>query len=1299
VFGDNDPALPWEFFDPSNTNLVGTDSISGSLSRDKVGTHAGELVGLYEINTGNLSANNVNYDIQYSIPNDEAHPGEYGYLIITKKDITITAANKTKMYGNNDPALTWTASPSSLTNGENVALGMTGSISRADGQDVGTYSIGQGTLDNANYNITFVDGTFTITPRPIRVRFDDKSKVYGAAEKTLTAYNEVRWNTADLGLVYGDTIASIMTGTAARAVGENVGEYAITHDTMLSNANYTITWVNGKYTITPRPLHLDAADSTKVYGEADPTGMLDWTLATVAAGAEEGLVSPDTDSIITGTAARAAGQNVGDYSITKGTLSAGSNYTLSFSTGKLTITKRPIAIAPDAKSKVYGALNPTSYTYSVVSGSYAYSETSLVGNIAREWGEEVGDYGYILSWSFIYNNPNYSVTIDPTSTNKFSITKRDITITSDDDTKQYGQSDPSFTYTFTTAGLSTYGYLPNGQYVYFHGALSRADREDVGAWDIEQGTLYPGLSTDTIDNWNVTFVKGKLTITKRDLDVYAADQEKIYGDEGYPDNSVSLDEGALAFDDAIDGASFAYNVASPTDAGTYDIIPSAATFSSGQASNYNITYHKGTLTINKRVVHMAVANKEKFYGENDPTDFTITAVTGVDHEGFVGEDSGSGTPGREPGNNVGDYNYTVGTLSGGSNYTIILDSGKLTIKKLVVKIQPKANQEKTYGDLDPTYTYSTDIPLPYGESLNGTLGRESGEDVDTYDFTLNDLDSSNSTNYEVSIDASNVNTFKINKKDITVTIEDIEKYYGEDDPDFEYTYSPATLANGEVIEVKSGSPSRAEGEDAGNYAISKNDIDFGSNFNATINTGSPKLTIKPRPIEVTADDKSSTYGDASLPDNSFEITDGAMQNGETLDSVTFTYNPASPAHAGTYSITPSAAVLGNGGKTSNYAFTYVAGSLVISKAKLTITIDNANIHWGEDTPDFKVLSTDGLVGSDAIGDITYSTDGSTTIATDPGNYVLDGDSLDNMDSGSLDDYEVEFVPGNYVIDPPFAINFSPSRGPIAGGTPFTILGLGFGFNNPKVYFDGVEATGVVLVDSGKITGFTPEHPEGLVNVTLETEWGIIDLGKVFTYFPPPPAPKIRSLGPIQGPTDGGTELTIDGSAFIGSDGKVGKIYIDGVLIKNPKFSRDGKTLIIKTGKHVLGKVDIKVVTKDGAFTYKDAFEYIPGLKTMKVYFLFDGDSSKLRKEVKKALDKLSVKLMGKADLAINANGWVHRTRKTDIDAELSLGRATNVVNYLQGKGIVADFTINGKGIYNVGNDTDRRTELDISWTE
>lgn len=675
-------------------------------------------------------------------------------------------------------------------------------------------------------------------------------------------------------------------------------------------------------------------------------------------------------------------------------------------------------------------------------------------------------------------------------------------------------------------------------------------------------------------------------------------------------------------------------------------------------------------------------------------------MTGVDHEGLVDGDSVTGTPDRETGNDVGNYNYTLGTLSAGSNYTVVLDSGKLTIKKLAVKIQPNANQEKTYGDVDPAYTYSTDVSLPYGEKLSGTLSREPGEDVNTYAFNLNDLGSSNTKNYEVTLDSANTNTFKINKKDITVSIDDLEKFYGEDDPAFTYTYSPATLANGELIEVKSGSPSRVSGENVGNYAISKNDIDFGSNFNATISAGSPKLTLKPRPIEITADDQTAVYG-GTIPGNTFKVTSGEMQNGQTVDSVTFAYSPTtSPVHAGTYSIVPSAAVLGNGGVASNYAFTYVNGSLEITKAHLTITLENANIHWGEPTATFTVRSTSGLVGADAIGDITYKVDGSTTIATDPGNYVLDGESLDTMDSGDVGDYDVEFVPANYVIDPPFAINFAPAKGPIAGGTSFTILGLGFGFNNPRVYFDGVEATSVTLVDSGKITGVTPEHPEGLVDVTLVTDYGTVDLGMVFTYFPPPPAPKINSLGPIQGPTSGGTEITMDGSAFVGSDGKVGKIYVDGVLIRNPKFSKDGKTLIFKTGKHATGKVDIKVVTKDGAFTYKEAFEYIPGLKTMKVYILFGGDSSWIRPTEAKRLRALAALLAGKANLAINSNGWVHRTKRTDIDAALSLARASRVVAYLRKSGLTAaTYTIDGKGIYNLGTKEDRRTELEISWSE
>ena len=54
-------------------------------------------------------------------------------------------------------------------------------------------------------------------------------------------------------------------------------------------------------------------------------------------------------------------------------MSLSSNYDLAFVGADLTITKRPVTIAADAKSKVYGNHDPA-LTYQVTSGSLAFSD-------------------------------------------------------------------------------------------------------------------------------------------------------------------------------------------------------------------------------------------------------------------------------------------------------------------------------------------------------------------------------------------------------------------------------------------------------------------------------------------------------------------------------------------------------------------------------------------------------------------------------------------------------------------------------------------------------------------------------------------------------------------------------------------------------------------------------------------------------------------------------------------------------------------------------------------------------------
>ena len=72
---------------------------------------------------------------------------------------------------------------------------------------------------NSNYIMTFVGASFTITPRPITVTADPKTKIYGETDPELT-YQITSGNLAG----NGDTF----TGALTRDPGENVGTYAIT---------------------------------------------------------------------------------------------------------------------------------------------------------------------------------------------------------------------------------------------------------------------------------------------------------------------------------------------------------------------------------------------------------------------------------------------------------------------------------------------------------------------------------------------------------------------------------------------------------------------------------------------------------------------------------------------------------------------------------------------------------------------------------------------------------------------------------------------------------------------------------------------------------------------------------------------------------------------------------------------------------------------------------------------------------------------------------------------------------------
>jgi gliding motility-associated-like protein len=247
-----------------------------------------------------------------------------GTLTVGKKDLTITAADKQKVYGEANPTLTFTYS--GLVN-EDIGLSTEPSIATTatTNSNVGTYPITLNGGEDSNYTITLVNGTLTVGKKDLTITAADKQKVYGEANPTLTFTYSGLVN-EDIGL---STEPSIATTAMANS---NVGTYPITLNGG-EDSNYTITLVNGILTVGKKDLTITAADKQKVFGTEDPA--FTYTVS--------GLQAGDGTSILTGALNRESGEGVGTYSILQGSLDAGANYTLVYSAGVLEIIPAKLA--------------------------------------------------------------------------------------------------------------------------------------------------------------------------------------------------------------------------------------------------------------------------------------------------------------------------------------------------------------------------------------------------------------------------------------------------------------------------------------------------------------------------------------------------------------------------------------------------------------------------------------------------------------------------------------------------------------------------------------------------------------------------------------------------------------------------------------------------------------------------------------------------------------------------------------------------------------------------------------------
>ncbi len=287
-------------------------------------------------------------------------------------------------------------------------------VARTSTCDSGAYEAGSifvsvtsSAVGNTSVYGTSVTFTATVDPvptLPASVHFTDN--LASLPTVALDETGHASFTTSTLGAGVHPITATYTDGSAAGTASGSVSQY-----------------------VTPAAVTVTAAAKSKLYGASDPA----FTYTPVPA-----LLAGNS---FTGALARNPGEDVGDYAILQGTLSAGPNYTITYVGANLTINPRPITVMADAKTKVYGETDPAlTYQYTgTLIGTDAFT-----GALNRVAGENAGDYA--IQQNTLALTSNYALTYEGAN---LTIEKAVLTFKADDKVRRAGVNNPPFTYTVT----------------------------------------------------------------------------------------------------------------------------------------------------------------------------------------------------------------------------------------------------------------------------------------------------------------------------------------------------------------------------------------------------------------------------------------------------------------------------------------------------------------------------------------------------------------------------------------------------------------------------------------------------------------------------------------------------------------------------------------------------------------------------------------------------------------------------------------------------------------------------------
>jgi parallel beta-helix repeat protein len=687
----------------------------------------------------------------------------------------------------------------------------------------------------------------------------------------------------------GETIAITVDGFTQDAIIASNGSFTTTFNTSdinASSAPYTVSYV---YTsdgvnygdasttslVTVTPVITFGAIPNQVYGVAPLT-----LSATASANLTVTYVVVSGPATVSGDVLSITGVGVVEIEAAAGNGAVGYAPPVyeSFSVTPATLTIHPTS----NQSKVYGAAVPK-LTETVTGFVYKDNSTLLSGSIGTVATTTSGVGSYAFTVGTLSAGPNYVLVVAALPT--FAVTPATLIVTpAAGQSMVYGSPVPLLTGTVS-------GYVNGDTSSLLTGSPGTVatSSSHVGTYAFTSGTLSAGPNYIFSVTASPTFAVTPATLTITPT----AGQSKVYGSAvpaltGTPSGFVNGDTSALLTGSIATAATAASGVG--TYAFTSGTLSAGPNYTIFVAASPTFAVTPATLTITPK------AGQSKVYGT--PTPILKEAATG-----FVNGDTSAlltgnlGTTATLT-SGVGTYAYTIGMLTAGPNYSLVLsaNSPTFTVTTATLTIDPTPGQSTPYGSPVPVLTYSTTglVGSDTSSIIHGQLSTTAvspGSISNYYPFTLGTLTAG--PNYTLALEA-NAPSFVITRVTLTVTPKAGQsKVYGAPSPAL--TYTATGFVNGESASLLTGDivSQATQSSPVGTYPISLGSLYASANYILTLAPNPPNFAVTPATLTIDpVAGQSKVYGAAVPP---LKYTTSGLVNGDTSSILTGTITTTATA--------------------------------------------------------------------------------------------------------------------------------------------------------------------------------------------------------------------------------------------------------------------------------------------------------------------------------------------------------------------------------------------------------------------